>query len=69
VVEYLRAEDGSNRDIGKRDAKGRMRFGSKHNDIYPILGDMIRWRLKLPNRHEQAKTVDEMLKEIAALPE
>lgn len=59
LVEYLRAEDGSNRDIGKRDAKGRMRFGAKHNDIYPILGDMIRWRLKLPNRHEAAKAVAE----------
>ena len=28
-----------------------MRFGAKHNDIYPIIGDMIRWKLKLPNRY------------------
>jgi hypothetical protein len=28
-----------------------MRFGAKHNDIYPILGDMIRWKIGLPNRH------------------
>ena len=30
---------------------GVMRFGAKHNDIYPILGDMIRWKLDLPSRH------------------
>jgi hypothetical protein len=28
-----------------------MRFGAKHNDIYPIVGDMIRWKLGLPSRH------------------
>jgi hypothetical protein len=61
LVEYLRVEDGANRDIGKRDAKGRMRFGAKHNDIYPILGDMIRWRLKLPNRHEAKLSPEELL--------
>lgn len=27
-----------------------MRFGPKHNDIAPILGDTIRWRLGLPAR-------------------
>jgi hypothetical protein len=52
MAEYMRSDEaGSNRDIGKRDAKGRMRFGAKHNDIFPIIGDMIRWRLKLPNRN------------------
>ncbi len=40
----------ANRDLGLYQG-GLMRFGSKHNDIYPILADMIRWRLKLPNRH------------------
>jgi DNA-sulfur modification-associated len=43
--------DGVNRDVGARDSEGRMRFGAKHNDIIPILGDMFRWRLGLPNRH------------------
>ena len=48
---YLAVTDGStNRDIGAYQG-GFMRFGAKHNDIYPILGDMIRWRLALPNRH------------------
>jgi hypothetical protein len=43
-------EDGANRDIGAVDGSGLMRFGAKHNDIYPIIGDMIRWRLGLPPR-------------------
>jgi hypothetical protein len=46
---YLPAEDGSNRDIGAFQG-GFMRFGAKHNDIYPIIGDMVRWRLNLPPR-------------------
>jgi len=46
---YLPGEDGANRDLGGFQG-GFMRFGAKHNDIYPILGDMIRWRLGLPAR-------------------
>jgi hypothetical protein len=54
LSEYLPSEkDGQNRDIGNFDGQKKMRFGAKHNDIYPIIGDMIRWRLKLPNRHEK----------------
>ncbi len=53
LKEYLPSDDeGYNRDIGKFDPnKGVMRFGAKHNDIYPILGDIIRWKMNLPNRH------------------
>ena len=40
----------SNRDLGAFQGN-LMRFGAKHNDIYPILADMIRWRMDLPNRH------------------
>jgi hypothetical protein len=50
--EYLPADDGANRDIGSYQ-NGVMRFGAKHNDIYPILGDMIRWTLSLPSRHKK----------------
>ncbi len=42
---------GANRDIGAVQG-GYVRFGAKHNDIYPILADMIRWTLKLPSRRE-----------------
>jgi len=60
LAEYLPSEEGANRDIGAYNEKDRvMRFGAKHNDIYPILGDMIRWRLKLPSR----KQADEILEE------
>lgn len=50
LAAYLPPADGGNRDIGSYQ-NGVMRFGAKHNDIYPILGDMIRWKLGLPNRH------------------
>lgn len=48
--EYLPHAEGGNRDIGSYQ-NGLMRFGAKHNDIYPILGDMVRWKLGLPSRH------------------
>ena len=52
---YLPSDDeGFNRDIGNYDANAKtMRFGAKHNDIFPILGDMIRWKLEMPNRHKK----------------
>jgi len=57
--EYLPSDtDGANRDIGKFDPNENvMRFGAKHNDIYPLLGDMIRWRLQLPPRHSREQLV------------
>jgi hypothetical protein len=52
MTAYLPSDDeGKNRDIGQYDPmKNWMRFGAKHNDIVPILGDMIRWQLNLPRR-------------------
>lgn len=50
LADYLPHAETGNRDIGSYQG-GVMRFGAKHNDIFPILGDMIRWRLNLPNRH------------------
>lgn len=60
--EYLPSDDeGYNRDVGKFDqATGWMRFGAKHNDIYPIIGDMIRWSLGLPRRG-QKDNLDDLL--------
>jgi hypothetical protein len=49
LADYLPPEDSGNRDIGSHQG-GFMRFGAKHNDIHPLLGDMIRWRLNLPPR-------------------
>lgn len=57
LSEYLPSEDeGFNRDLGKFDEHTKVfRFGSKHNDIYPILGDMIRWTIGLPNRRKPSE--------------
>jgi hypothetical protein len=53
LKDYLPSDEGgANRDIGAFDQTEKvMRFGAKHNDIYPILGDMIRWHVGLPVRH------------------
>jgi hypothetical protein len=52
LVGYLPEEiAGVNRDIGSLQS-GFMRFGAKHNDIFPILADMIRWSTGLPSRRE-----------------
>jgi DNA-sulfur modification-associated len=46
--------DGANRDIGGWNSEERiMRFGAKHNDIFPIIGDMMRWMARLPSRHAE----------------
>lgn len=49
LTAYLPTEETGNRDLGAFQG-GFIRFSAKHNDIYPILGDMIRWRLGLPSR-------------------
>ena len=52
LAEFLpSSDDGANRDIGSFQG-GYMRFGAKHNDIFPIIADMIRWQIGLPTRHE-----------------
>lgn len=51
LAAYLPEDSGTaNRDIGSMQGEF-MRFGAKHNDIYPILSDMIRWKAGLPSRH------------------
>ncbi len=44
-------EEGKSRDLGAFDPNANtFRFGSKHNDIYPIISDILRWKLNLPSR-------------------
>ncbi len=43
---------GVNRDVGSMQGQF-MRFGAKHNDIYPIISDMIRWATGLPSRRSE----------------
>ena len=51
LAEYLPENSTTaNRDIGAMQGEF-MRFGAKHNDIFPILSDMIRWKVGLPSRH------------------
>jgi len=51
LVNWLPQGDGSaNRDVGAYQG-GFMRFGAKHNDIFPIIADMIRWQCGLPSRN------------------
>lgn len=49
LADYLPDDEGANRDPGSFQ-DGLMRFGAKHNDIYPLIGDMIRWQIGLNNR-------------------
>lgn len=52
--DYLPDGGNTTRDIGSFDKQnGWMKFGTRHNDIYPIIGDMIRWMLQLPSRHNK----------------
>ena len=48
---YMPSEATGNRDLGAYDhAANLMRFGAKHNDIYPALADYFRWHPRLPPR-------------------
>jgi hypothetical protein len=48
---------GANQDIGWRSVEtGCMRFNLRHNDIYPVLSDMIRWQMGLPKRKHPVGT-------------
>lgn len=49
LSEYVRA---GYVEIGSYDeSQPLFRFSPLHNDIMPVVSDMIRWALKLPNRH------------------
>ena len=50
LAEFLPPDETGNRDIGSYQS-GSIRFGAKHNDIYPILADMVRFSVGLPSRH------------------
>lgn len=54
LSEYLPLDgEGYNRDMGGYDtATETFRFGAKHNDIVPLIADIIRWHCKLPSRQK-----------------
>ncbi|MEQ1902033.1 MAG: DNA sulfur modification protein DndB [Devosia sp.] len=52
LTAYLPDDSGTaNRDIGAVQG-GLVRFGAKHNDIFPIISDMLRWAIGLPSRRD-----------------
>lgn len=53
LSEYLPDDTEGNRDLGNFDSNEEFRFGAKHNDIFPIIGDMVRWTLNLPKRKKE----------------
>lgn len=58
LAAYLPPASNKLRDIGTWNEQDQIiRFSIRHNDIYPILGDIIRWKLELPPRIHQ-KVVD-----------
>lgn len=62
--EYLPPLSTGNRDVGTfNEAHLVMIFGAKHNDIFPLLGDMIRWSLELPPREHKITAQDGALVE------
>lgn len=67
LAEYLPEDSATaNRDIGSRQGEF-MRFGAKHNDIFPILADMIRWATGLPSRRESKHADPGMAADLEAL--
>lgn len=67
LAEYLPPSgQGANRDLGTWSSTDNwMRFGAKSNDIYPIVGDMIRWKLGLPNRQKRRAEAEVPTVEVA----
>lgn len=54
LADFLPSDEAeANRDIGVWDESEQLvRFGVKRNDIFPVLADMIRWKLGLPSRRK-----------------
>lgn len=53
IEPYLATDEYGNvidRDLGSFQ-NGRFTFSVKHNDVYPVIADMIRYKLGLPSRH------------------
>ena len=55
---YVHVPEGTNLDAGVYDSENVwVRYGSKHNDIYMRIGDLIRFQLGLPPRPEVTKSI------------
>ncbi len=61
ISNYISIPDETNLDAGVVDINNNwVRFGSRHNDIFPRIGDSIRWKLKLSPRPSVVKALSEV---------
>ena len=57
--DYVHVPDGTNLDAGTYDEKNKwVRFGNKHNDIYPRIGDLIRFKLGFNPRASVKRSIE-----------
>ena len=58
IEDYVFVPVGTNLDAGTVDPnKGWVRYGSKHNDIFPRIADLIRFQLKLEPRKQRGLNI------------
>lgn len=58
VEKYVFVPSGTNLDAGTfSEPDGWVRFGSRHNDIFPRIGDLIRFKLGIPARRTVANAI------------
>lgn len=58
IEDYVYVPVGTNLDAGTVDPnKGWIRYGSKHNDIFPRIADLIRFQLKLEPRKQRGLNI------------
>ena len=66
LADYVHVPFGTNLDAGTfEDSTGWVRYGSKHNDIYRRIGDLIRYQLKLKPRPDVTRAIQKEMAEAA----
>lgn len=66
IGDYVHVPFGTNLDAGTfEESTGWVRYGSKHNDIYRRIGDLIRYQLNLKPRPEIARAIEREMAEAA----
>lgn len=59
IKKYVHVPFGTNLDAGTYDSDNKwVRYGAKHNDIYPRIGDLIRYQLKFDPRLTVTKAIN-----------
>ena len=58
VSEYVHVPSGTNLDAGTYNEENSwVRYGAKHNDIYPRIGDLIRYQLGFAPRPSVTRSI------------